>query len=134
MPSLNRIVVATATRPLWFFDMTTMEPIYQLTGLSHMATSLAFHKPVDSDQYCLLWGDVSGHVNVMTFLQPNSGGLFGHPDGAASLNLSTHQSLTTYLCEQQLEFSPFVSFRRHWCHSDWVQSVSGYEGLGSWHC
>ncbi|XP_056627857.1 WD repeat-containing protein 49 isoform X2 [Triplophysa dalaica] len=77
MANVHKIAVATMSRGIHFFDVATTNCFEQfyLFGLNHFATALSYwYDKEDPGEKCvLMWGDESGSVNLLWFLQPSKG-------------------------------------------------------------
>ncbi|XP_058648872.1 WD repeat-containing protein on Y chromosome isoform X3 [Onychostoma macrolepis] len=82
MGNVHKIAVATLSRGIHFFDITTTCSFEQvhLFGLSHIATALSYWYDIEApgEKCVLMWGDDRGSVNLLWFLQPFKG-LFEMP-------------------------------------------------------
>ncbi|XP_059388926.1 WD repeat-containing protein on Y chromosome isoform X2 [Carassius carassius] len=80
--NVHKIAVATLSRGIHFFDVTTTCSFEQvhLFGLSHIATALCYWYDTEApgEKCVLMWGDDRGSVNLLWFLQPFKG-LFEMP-------------------------------------------------------
>ncbi|RXN25960.1 WD repeat-containing on Y chromosome-like isoform X2 [Labeo rohita] len=82
MANVHKIAVATLSRGIHFFDVTTTCSFEQvhLFGLSHIPTALCYWYDTEApgEKCVLMWGDDRGSVNLLWFLQPFKG-LFEMP-------------------------------------------------------
>ncbi|XP_073685089.1 cilia- and flagella-associated protein 337 [Garra rufa] len=82
MANVHKIAVATLSRSIHFFDVTTTCSFEQvhLFGLSHIPTALCYWYDTEApgEKCVLMWGDDRGSVNLLWFLQPFKG-LFEMP-------------------------------------------------------
>ncbi|XP_043086882.1 WD repeat-containing protein 49 isoform X2 [Puntigrus tetrazona] len=80
--NVHKIAVATLSKAVHFFDVTTACSFEQvhLFGLSHIATALCYWYDTEApgEKCVLMWGDDRGSVNLLWFLQPFKG-LFEMP-------------------------------------------------------
>ncbi|KAM8945715.1 LOW QUALITY PROTEIN: cilia- and flagella-associated protein 337-like [Pelodytes ibericus] len=77
MPNVHKIAVATTSRDIHFFDVSTMNMFeeFHLFALNNVPTCFYYWYNVKStgDVSLLLWGDDNGGVNLLWLLKPNSG-------------------------------------------------------------
>ncbi|XP_067286401.1 cilia- and flagella-associated protein 337 isoform X4 [Pseudorasbora parva] len=106
MANVHKIAVATLSRGIHFFDVTTASGFEQvhLFGLSHAATALCYWYDTEApgEKCVLMWGDDKGSVNLLWFLQPFKG-LFEMPftnqTGPFQIfmpDISAHSALISY--------------------------------------
>ncbi|CAH2283330.1 WD repeat-containing on Y chromosome-like, partial [Pelobates cultripes] len=106
MSNVHKIAVATTSRDIHFFDVSTMNIFeeFHLYGLSDVPTCFGYWYNVKSPGECslLLWGDDSGGINLLRFLKPNSGVFertFTQQPGPHKIymqDLKDHSSLLNY--------------------------------------
>ncbi|XP_077316835.1 cilia- and flagella-associated protein 337-like isoform X3 [Lithobates pipiens] len=82
LPNLHKFTVATTSRSIHFFDISTMnvsEEFY-LCALQHIPTCFSYwhNGKTPGSSSLLLWGDDKGGVNLLWLLKPTSG-LFEKP-------------------------------------------------------
>ncbi|KAM4663576.1 cilia- and flagella-associated protein 337-like [Discoglossus pictus] len=77
LPNVHKIAMATTSRDIHFFDVTTMNIFeeFHLFGLNHVPTSFCYWYNTKSpgNRSLLLWGDDNGAVNLLWLLKPHSG-------------------------------------------------------------
>ncbi|XP_063312164.1 WD repeat-containing protein on Y chromosome-like [Pelobates fuscus] len=106
MSNVHKIAVATTSRDIHFFDVSTMNMFeeFHLYGLSHVPTCFGYWYNVKSpgERSLLIWGDDSGGINLLRLLKPNSG-VFERPftqqPGPHKIymqDLKDHSSLLSY--------------------------------------
>ncbi|XP_026860830.2 WD repeat-containing protein 49 isoform X2 [Electrophorus electricus] len=75
MPNVHKIAVATMSRDIRLFDVSSSACFeeFRLFGLSHVATTLCYWYDVKApgERCVLMWGDEKGYVNLLWFLQPH---------------------------------------------------------------
>nr|XP_055031792.1 WD repeat-containing protein on Y chromosome isoform X2 [Misgurnus anguillicaudatus] len=116
MANVHKIAVATMSRGIHFFDVTTTNCFEQfhLFGLSHVATALCYwyDKEAPGEKCMLMWGDEKGSVNLLWFLQPFKG-LFMNPFTKKTApahifmpDISAHSALISYQQIPQIHSEP----------------------------
>uniref|UniRef100_A0A8C5R5F8 EF-hand domain-containing protein n=1 Tax=Leptobrachium leishanense TaxID=445787 RepID=A0A8C5R5F8_9ANUR len=106
MSNVHKLAVATTSRDIHFFDVSTMNMFeeFHLFGLNHIPTCFTywFNEKSPGDCSLLLWGDDSGGVNLLRILKPNSG-VFEKPfsqqpapQNVFMQELKDHSSLLAY--------------------------------------
>ncbi|XP_018090989.1 WD repeat-containing protein on Y chromosome isoform X1 [Xenopus laevis] len=77
LPNTNKIAVATTSRDIHFFDVSTMNLFeeFHLFALNHVPTSFCYwhNKKSPGNQSLLLWGGDNGAVHVLWLLKPHIG-------------------------------------------------------------
>ncbi|XP_018431164.1 PREDICTED: WD repeat-containing protein on Y chromosome-like, partial [Nanorana parkeri] len=75
LPDVHRITVATTSRNLHFFNISTMNILEEfcLCALQHVPTCLSYWHKAPGSSSLLLWGDEKGGVSLLWLLKPNSG-------------------------------------------------------------
>ncbi|CAH1274614.1 EFCAB8 [Branchiostoma lanceolatum] len=94
LPNMNKIVIATTSRDLHFFDISTSSYFeeFHLYGLADVPTCFDYHyDPKNPNtRACLLYGDESGCINLLYFKTPQSGQFerpFSHDEGIQKIYL-----------------------------------------------
>ncbi|XP_073670873.1 cilia- and flagella-associated protein 337 [Paramisgurnus dabryanus] len=116
MANVHKIAVATMSRGIHFFDVTTTNCFeeFHLFGLSHVATALCYwyDKEAPGEKCMLMWGDEKGSVNVLWFLHPFKG-LFMNPFTNKTApahvfmpDISAHSALISYQQIPQIHREP----------------------------
>ncbi|KAI8506660.1 hypothetical protein Bbelb_160870 [Branchiostoma belcheri] len=94
LPNMNKIVIATTSRDLHFFDISTSSYFeeFHLYGLTDVPTCFDYHYDPKNpnNKACLLYGDESGCINLLYFKTPQSGQFerpFSHDEGVQKIYL-----------------------------------------------
>ncbi|XP_035261110.1 WD repeat-containing protein on Y chromosome isoform X4 [Anguilla anguilla] len=106
MPNIHKIAVATTSRDLHFFDVSTGNVFeeFVLFGIKNVPTSLCYWFDTKSpgNRSVLLWGDDEGGVSLMWFLDPQTGLFempFSNENGPRRIfmqDIGVHSRLTSY--------------------------------------
>lgn len=77
MPNVNKVAVATTSRDIHFFDVSTTNCFeeFHLFAINNVPNSLCYwcNTKSPASPSLLLWGDDVGGVNLMWFLKPHTG-------------------------------------------------------------
>ncbi|MEE6506938.1 hypothetical protein FKM82_007907 [Ascaphus truei] len=77
MPNVHKIAMATTSRDIHFFDVSTMNIFeeFHLFALNHVPTAFYYwyNAKAPGNRSLLLWGDDNGAVNLLWLLKPHTG-------------------------------------------------------------
>ncbi|XP_061089122.1 WD repeat-containing protein 49 [Conger conger] len=106
LPNVHKIAVATSSRDLHFFDVSTGNVFeeFVLFGIKNIPTSLSYWFDTKSPGHpsLLLWGDDEGAVSLLWFLRPERGLLempFSNGNGCRRIfmqDIVVHSRLASY--------------------------------------
>ncbi|KAG7491778.1 hypothetical protein MATL_G00007240 [Megalops atlanticus] len=134
MPNVHKIAVATTSRDIHFFDISTgnlFEEFY-LFGMNNVPTSLCYWYDTKSPgrRSLLLWGDDEGSVGLLWFLQPHAG-LFetpfsdeNGPQRVFMQDISVHSRLVSYQVIHKIHQEP-INRITYEPHTDLIITSSG---------
>ncbi|XP_036384187.1 WD repeat-containing protein on Y chromosome [Megalops cyprinoides] len=134
MPNVHKIAVATTSRDIHFFDISTgnlFEEFY-LFGMNNVPKSLCYWYDTKSPgcRSLLLWGDDEGSVGLLWFLQPHAG-LFetpfsdeNGPQRVFMQDISVHSRLVSYQVIHKIHQEP-INRIIYEPHADLIITSSG---------
>ncbi|XP_031750588.1 WD repeat-containing protein on Y chromosome isoform X2 [Xenopus tropicalis] len=107
LPNANKIAIATTSRDIHFFDVSTMNLFeeFHLFALNHVPTTFSYwyNKQSPESRSLLLWGGDNGAMNVLWLLQPQTG-VFEKP-------FSQHPGPTKIYMQELKDHSKLLSYQ-----------------------
>ncbi|XP_073779939.1 cilia- and flagella-associated protein 337 isoform X1 [Danio rerio] len=130
MPEYNKLIIATGSRELQFYEFSSLEPCCQLSALETVPLNLDYCKKKDCfvsstrpDECVIVYGDTEGCVNIllMKSIREKLRLWKRSPQVDNIPNISIDHAVE----------SPEVTFIRWKVHQDWVSKVKYFESISS---
>ncbi|XP_023206923.1 WD repeat-containing protein on Y chromosome-like isoform X1 [Xiphophorus maculatus] len=120
MSEYNNLMIGTGDREIQFYELSTLEPYCQISGLETIPLTLSYSY-IGSDKCCFLYGDMEGCVTIIL--------LFPAEDTLRLWNRLPKAENVPNIAIKNAVLSKNVTFVRWKVHHDWVTQVKYFHNF-----